>query len=81
MGLLDSSVDATRDLKASALEQLPHGSVAPTVGDADLKGELKKINKNMKRIIELQKQSNLIASVFYVDILALGFFYLMIISR
>ena len=54
---------------------------APTVEDADLKGELKKMNKNMRRMIELQKQSNLLALGFYVAMLVLGFFYLMVISR
>ena len=78
MGLLDSSGDATHELKASAL---PHGSVAPTVGDADLKGELKKMNKNMRRMIELQKQSNLLALGFYVAILVLGFFVSNLNSR
>jgi hypothetical protein len=81
MGLLDWKGNATRELSASALDNLPHDSVAPMVGDAELKGELKKMNKNLKRMIELKKQSNLIALGFYVGILALGFFYLMVISR
>jgi hypothetical protein len=34
------------------------------------------MNKNLKRMIELKKQSNLIALGFYVGILALGFFFL-----
>ncbi|SPT16224.1 unnamed protein product [Triticum aestivum] len=65
---------------------LPHGSAAPataarpeypTVVDVELKTELKKMNKNFKQLIELKKQSNLIA----LGILSLGIFYLMAISR
>ncbi|KAF7031986.1 hypothetical protein CFC21_043218 [Triticum aestivum] len=41
------------------------GSAALAVGDADLKGELKKMNKNLKQMIQLNKQANLIALGFY----------------
>jgi hypothetical protein len=64
----------------SALDNLPHDSVTLTVGDAELKAELKKMNKNLKQMLELKKQSNMIALGFYVGILALGFFYLMVNS-
>ena len=60
-----------------AQSTIRYDSAAPTVGDAELKGELKKMNKNLRQLIELKKQSNLIA----LGILALGFFYLMVISR
>jgi hypothetical protein len=80
-GLLDPRGDYTRGLSAAALENLPQDSVAPTVRDADMNGELKKMNKNLKRMIGLKKQSNLIDLGFYVGILALGIFYLMVISR
>ena len=68
------------------MDNLHHDSAAtaavarpeyPTVGDAELMTELKKMNKNLKQLIELKKQSNLIA----LGILALGIFYLMAISR
>jgi hypothetical protein len=81
IGLLDWKGDATRELNASALDNLPHDRVTTTVGDAELKAELKKMNKNLKRMLELKKQSNLIALGFYVAILALGFFYLMVNAR
>jgi hypothetical protein len=81
IGLLDWKGDATRELSASALDNFPHDSVTPMVGDAELKAELKKMNKNLKRMLELKKQSNLIALGFYVAILTLGFFYLMVNSR
>lgn len=87
LGLLDSRGNATRELNLPpVVENLPHDSAAPaaaarpeypTVGDAELKTELKKMNKNLKQLIELKKQSNLIA----LGILALGIFYLMAISR
>ena len=68
LGLLNWRGDATRELNASALENLPHDSVAPTVGDAELNGELKKMNKNLRRMIELKKQSNMIGLGFYVGV-------------
>ena len=80
LGLLDSRGNAICEF------HLPHDSAAPaaaaspeypTVVDVELKTELKKMNKNFKQLIELKKQSNLIA----LGILALGIFYLMAISR
>ena len=66
---------ATRELN------LPD-SVAPTVGEVgDLKGELKKMNKNLRQLTELKKQSNLIALGFYFCVIALGFAYLLVVSR
>ncbi|KAE8775104.1 hypothetical protein D1007_52426 [Hordeum vulgare] len=78
LGLLDSRGDATREInQPSAVENLPHDSAAPIAGDAELKEELKKMNKNLSQMIEFKKQSSLIA----LRILALGFFYLMVIYR
>ena len=67
LGLLDLNGAATRERslpsarseEAATRENLVSHSVAPTVGDADLKAELKKINKNLKQMIELQKQANI----------------------
>ena len=59
-------------------------SIGATVGDAGVTAELKKLNKQMKKLIELQKQGNLIglmAGLFYVCVIALAFVYVMIISR
>ncbi|XBI88937.1 hypothetical protein VPH35_026827 [Triticum aestivum] len=77
-GLLDSRGNAIRE------SNLPHDSAAPAAAARpeyptafELKTELKKMNKNFKELIELKKQSNLIA----LGILALGIFYLMAISR
>ena len=61
----------------------PH-STGATVGDAGVTAELKKLNKQMKKLIELQKQGNLMglmAGLFYVCVIALAFVYVMIISR
>ncbi|KAI5002771.1 hypothetical protein ZWY2020_027421 [Hordeum vulgare] len=68
----------------SAITNLVSESVALTVGDADLKGEIKKMNKNLKQMIQLNKQANLIALgfyPFYFCVVALGFAYLMVITR
>ena len=56
-------------------------SIGATVGDAVVTAELKKLNKQMKKLIELQKQGNLRAGLFYVCVIALAFVYVMIISR
>ena len=57
-------------------------SIGATMGDAGVTTELKKLNKQMKKLIELQKQDNLMglmAALFYVC--GLAFVYVMIISR
>ena len=59
-------------------------SIGATVGDAGVTAELKKLNKQMKKLIELQKQRNLMglmAAFFYVCVIGLAFVYVMIISR
>ena len=65
----------------SAVRNLVSESAALIVGDADLKVELKKMNKNMRQMIQLNKQANLIALGFYFCIVALGFDYLLVITR
>ena len=56
-------------------------SIGATVGDARVTAELKKLNKQMKKLIELKKQGNLMAGIFYVCVIALAFVYVMIISH
>ena len=79
-------------LEAEKFGSGPSGSGAPgsgnsigaTVGDAGVTAELKKLNKQMKKLIKLQKQGNLMglmAGLFYVCVIALAFVYVMIISR
>ncbi|XBH78142.1 hypothetical protein VPH35_104484 [Triticum aestivum] len=77
-GLLQFNGAATREVNlSSATRNLVSESAAPTVGDEDLKGELKKMNKNLRQMIQLNKQANLIALGFYFCIVALGFAYLL----
>ncbi|KAE8819771.1 hypothetical protein D1007_02440 [Hordeum vulgare] len=59
-------------------------SAALTAGDADLKGEIKKMNKNLKQMIQLNKHANLIVFrfyPFYFGVVALGFANLLVITR
>jgi hypothetical protein len=75
---------APRELEnTSVMEHLAFGDPisAGTVGYAEVKAELKKINKQMKQIIELKKQGNVMARIFYLCAIFLGFVYLLIISR
>ncbi|KAE8797986.1 hypothetical protein D1007_26800 [Hordeum vulgare] len=75
----------TRELNLpSAITNLVCESAALTVGDADLKGEMKKMNMNLKQMIQLNKLANLIALGFYrfyFCVVALGFAYLLVITR
>lgn len=87
-GLIDSTEAAKMvlDLPSArktigAAQILRSDSVAPTMGNAELKGELKQLNKHLRQIIDLNKQANLTAAAFYLCIVALGFAYLLIISH
>ena len=75
----------TRELNLPSTRMyLVSESAALTVRDADLKWELKKMNKNLKQMIQLNKQANLIALgfyPFYFYVVALGFAYLLVITR
>ena len=71
----------------SVMEQFGIGSgsgnpiSAATVGDADVRAELKKMSKQLKEIIALKKQDNLMARLFYFFVICLGFVYLLMVSR
>ena len=72
---------ATRELNLPpAVQNLGDADLkgAPTVEDTYLKGELKKMNKNLKQMIQVKKQENMIALGFYFCIVALGFVYLVV---
>ena len=43
--------------------------------------ELKKMNKELKNLVKLKKQSNLMAAIFYFSAIALGIVYWLIISH
>ncbi|KAI4994419.1 hypothetical protein ZWY2020_029467 [Hordeum vulgare] len=67
----------------SATMNLVSESAALIAGDADVKGEIKKMNKNLKQMIQLNKQANLIALgfyPFYFCVVALGFAYLLVVT-
>ena len=61
----------------------PMGSdmVAPPMGLEEVRGELKKLNKNLRQMNDLKKLANLITAVFYLCTVALEFVYLLIVSR
>ena len=50
---------------------------APNVGLVEVKGELKKMNKQLRQLIELKKQANLMAGCFFCCIIAIGFLSLL----
>ncbi|KAI4996607.1 hypothetical protein ZWY2020_051527 [Hordeum vulgare] len=76
-------------LEAEKFGSGPSGSGAPgsgnsigaTMGDAAGTAELKKLTKQMKKLIELKKPGNLMAEISYVCVIALAFVYVMIICR
>ena len=51
---------------------------APNAELVEVKGELKKMNKQLKQLIELKKQANLMACCFFCCIIAIGFLSLLI---
>ena len=65
----------------SAVDILGSANVVPTMEDAKLKVEFKKLNKNLRQLIDLNKQANLMDAGFYVSMIVVGFVYLLIISR
>jgi hypothetical protein len=50
---------------------------APNVGLVEVKGELEKMNKQLRQLIELKNQANLIAGCFFCCIIAVGFLSLL----
>ena len=75
----------TRELNLpSATTNLVSESATLTVGDADLKGGNKEDEQELEDMIQLNKQANLIALgfyPFYFCVVALGFAYLLVITR
>ncbi|CAM0884656.1 unnamed protein product [Alopecurus aequalis] len=60
-----------------AVEQL--GSA--TVHNGVQKDELKKMAKQLEKLVDLKKQSNLLAAIFYLCAIVFGVVYLLIISE
>ena len=80
---LEESIGATRELNLGwplAVENAANRGVVPMMPNDELvevKGELKKINKQLRQLIDLKKQANLMAG-FFCCIIAMGFLYLLI---
>uniref|UniRef100_R7WA69 GRF-type domain-containing protein n=1 Tax=Aegilops tauschii TaxID=37682 RepID=R7WA69_AEGTA len=66
-----------------AVEQPPNlaDRADPMMHSAKLKCELKKIGKQLKHLIGLKQQANMMAGAFYGCVIAMGLFYLMFINR
>lgn len=59
-------------------EAVPIMPNAPNAELVVVKGELKKMNKQLRQLIELKKQANLMAGGFFCCIIALGILSLLI---
>ena len=71
---------------SSAAEQLGAMVGGEAVQNGNSEGvaeveELKKMNKELKNLVKLKKQSNLMAAIFYFSAIALGIVYWLIISH
>uniref|UniRef100_A0A8I7B9D3 Uncharacterized protein n=1 Tax=Hordeum vulgare subsp. vulgare TaxID=112509 RepID=A0A8I7B9D3_HORVV len=66
-----------------AVEHAPHlaDRSGHCYGQAELGCELKKMGKQLKQLIDLKQQANMMAGAFYCRVIAMGFFYLMFINR
>jgi hypothetical protein len=65
----------------SAVEEFGSGSAilnSSTVGNAAVKAELEKMTKQLRQLVDLNKQDNMMAALFYFCVIALGFVYVMI---
>uniref|UniRef100_A0A8I7B8H8 GRF-type domain-containing protein n=1 Tax=Hordeum vulgare subsp. vulgare TaxID=112509 RepID=A0A8I7B8H8_HORVV len=88
-GYIDSSVAATWELNLDGVPQMENwgssdrgaGRVVPMARylESELTDELKKIKKNQREMIDLQKQANIMAVFFYCCVIALFMFYLLFI--
>ena len=62
---------------AIPIRALPIMPNAPNAELVEVKGELKKMNKQLRQLIELKKQANLMAGCFFCCIIAIGFLSLL----
>ena len=67
------------------MEQLGSVTGVATVQNADglaeVKAKLKKMNNQLQKLVDLKKQDNLMAAIFYLCAIALGVVYVLIISQ
>ena len=66
-----------------AVEQAPNlaDRADSMMHSAELKCKLKKIGKQLKHLIDLKQQANMMAGAFYGCVIAMGLVYLMFINR
>ena len=62
-----------------------HEQIDGTVGNAEVKAaelkELKKVNKQLAKLVDLKRQDNVMAAIFYIYAIILGFVYVLMISH
>jgi hypothetical protein len=66
----------------SAVEEFGSGSATPNSSTvAELKAELKKMSKLLRQLVDLKKQQNMMAALFYCCVIAVGVVYVLISGR
>jgi hypothetical protein len=66
----------------SAVEEFGSGSATPNSSTvAELKAELKKMSKLLRQLVDLKKQQNMMAALFYCCVIAIGVVYVLISGR
>lgn len=71
------AVENAAERGAVPIRDLPIMPNAPNAELVEVKGELKKMNKQLRQLIELKKQANLMAGCFFCCIIAIGFLSLL----
>ena len=81
MALLGSAIWEGGGLAVENATERGAVPIMPNAPNADLvevKGELKKMNKQLRQLIELKKKANLMAGCFFCCIIAIGLLSLLI---
>jgi hypothetical protein len=71
------AVENAAERGAVPIRDLPIMPNAPNAELVEVKGELKKMNKQLRQLIELKKQANLMAGCFFCCIITIGFLSLL----
>ncbi|VAI53916.1 unnamed protein product [Triticum turgidum subsp. durum] len=74
---LDGLIGANQELNSGPLAVEPENladRAIPMMGNAELKGELKKISKELKQMVDLKQQANMMVGGFYCCTIVMGFF-------
>ena len=72
---------AVEELGSATGVAMVQNGVQNADGLAEVKAELKKMNKQLKKLFDLKKQDNLMDAIFYLCAIALGVVYVLIISH